>query len=187
MQEEFDQGLDSIKRKLDAEEAEEDVANENYDADVTSSWNMCQRVYNYGGECKGDCLKLDAFRIDEWSQSDIFLLVIMVVFMGAMMLLVFAKRVKAYERAAMWGDEPGAPSPGLPPCAILMLFGIVFTIIVVLAALKFVNETLVFAVVTCVLLFVYMLKLTLFESRKQVFLPARSTRKMNPSLKHELI
>ena len=48
------------------------------------------------------------------------------------------------------------------------------TIIVVLAALKFVNETLVFAVVTCVLLFIYML--TLFESRKQVFLPARSTR-----------
>ena len=44
----------------------------------------------------------------------------------------------------------------------------------VLAALKFVNETLVFAVVTCVLLFIYML--TLFESRKQVFLPARSTR-----------
>ena len=98
----------------------------------------------------------------------------MCVFMGAMMLLVFAKRVKAYERAAMWGDEPGAPNPGLPPAAMLMLFGIVFMIVVVLAALKFVNETLVFAVVTCVLLFLYMLKLTLFESRKQVFLPARS-------------
>eukprot|EP00984_Skeletonema_dohrnii_P018647 scaffold8749_cov115-Skeletonema_dohrnii-CCMP3373.AAC.2 len=50
--------------------------------------------------------------------------------------------VKAYERAAMWGDEPGAPNPGLPPGAMLMLFAIVFTIIVVLAALKFVNETL---------------------------------------------
>ena len=33
---------------------------------------------------------------------------------------------------------------------------------------------LVFAVVRCVLLFIYMLKLTLFESRKQVFLAARS-------------
>lgn len=182
LQAEFDQGLDSIKRKLDAE------GDENYnDYDVASSWNLCQRVYHYGGTCQDDCLKLDAFRIDEWSQSDIFLLVIMIVFMGAMMLLVFAKRVKAYERAAMWGDEPGAPNPGLPPCAILMLFGVVFIIIVVLAALKFVNETLVFAVVTCVLLFVYMLKLTLFESRKQVFLPARSTRRMNPSLKRELI
>jgi len=182
LQAEFDQGLDSIKRKLDAE------GDETYnDYDVASSWNLCQRVYHYGGTCQDDCLKLDAFRIDEWSQSDIFLLVIMIVFMGAMMLLVFAKRVKAYERAAMWGDEPGAPNPGLPPCAILMLFGVVFIIIVVLAALKFVNETLVFAVVTCVLLFVYMLKLTLFESRKQVFLPARSTRRMNPSLKRELI
>ena len=67
------------------------------------------------------------------------------------------------------------------PCAMLMLFAVVFTIIVVLAALKFVNETLVFAVVACILLFIYMLKLTLFESRKQVFLPARSTR--NHSLK----
>lgn len=169
-----------MKRRLDEENDDDAYA-------VASSWNICQRVYHYGGTCQDDCLKLDAFRIDEWSQSDIFLLVIMIVFMGAMMLLVFAKRVKAYERAAMWGDEPGAPSPGLPPCAILMLFGIVFTIILVLAALKFVNETLVFAVLTCVLLFVYMLKLTLFESRKQVFLPARSTRKINPSLRHELI
>ena len=185
LQEEFDQELDSIKRKLDAD-ADGDE-NDYNDYDVASSWNLCQRIYHYGGTCQDDCLKLDAFRIDEWSQSDIFLLVIMIVFMGAMMLLVFAKRVKAYERAAMWGDEPGAPNPGLPPCAILMLFGVVFIIIVVLAALKFVNETLVFAVVTCVLLFVYMLKLTLFESRKQVFLPARSTRRMNPSLKRELI
>ena len=76
----------------------------------------------------------------------------------------------------MWGDKPGAPSQGLPTFAMRMLFVIMFTIIVVLAALKFVNETLVFVVVTCILLFIYMLKLTLFESRKQVFLPARSGR-----------
>ena len=58
----------------------------------------------------------------------------------------------------------------------LMLFAIVFTIILVLAALKFVNETLVSAVVTCILLFIYTLKLTLFDSRKQVFLLALSGR-----------
>lgn len=148
--------------------------------DVSSSyndyvpWNMCQRLHKYGMWCNSSCQALDTFRVDEWSRSDVFLLVIMCVFMGAMMLLSFAKRVKAYERAAMWGDEPGAPNPGLPPAAMLMLFGIVFTIVVVLSALKFVNETLVFAVVTCVLLFLYMLKLTLFESRRQIFLPARS-------------
>jgi uncharacterized membrane protein YhaH (DUF805 family) len=154
--------LDSIKREL--EEAGD--ANNN-NAQITSSWNMCQRVHHFGAECRSECLKLDAFGVNEWSQSDIFLLVIMVVFMSAMMLLVFAKRVKAYERAAMWGDEPGAPSPGLPPSAIFMLYIVVFIIIVVLAALKFVNETLIFAVVTCVLLFVYMLKLTLFENRNR--------------------
>ncbi|KAL7549908.1 hypothetical protein ACHAWF_013167 [Thalassiosira exigua] len=169
----FEQEMSLIRRRLeDADEA-------NYNNIAT--WNMCQRVHKYGMWCDTGCQALDTFRVDEWSRSDIFLLVIMCIFMGAMMLLVFAKRVKAYERAAMWGDEPGAPNPGLPPCAMLMLFGIVFMIIVVLAALKFVNETLVFAVVTCVLLFIYMLKLTLFESRKQVFLPGRSSR--NAALK----
>eukprot|EP01082_Thalassiosira_pseudonana_P009479 g8409.t1 g8409 contig3:21366-23731(-) len=149
-----------------------------------STWNMCDRVHHYGMWCNEDCRSLDTFRVDEWSRSDIFLLVIMSVFMGAMMLLVFAKRVKAYERAAMWGDEPGAPNPGLPPMAMLMLFATVFTLIVVLATLKFVNETLVFAVVMCILLFIYMLKLTLFESRKPQFLPARGTRSTkNQSLK----
>jgi len=166
----FQQEMALIHRQL------EDQADDDDDGDNIAAWNMCQRVHEYGMWCDADCQALDTFRVDEWSRSDVFLLVIMCVFMGAMMLLVFAKRVKAYERAAMWGDEPGAPNPGLPPCAMLMLFAIVFTVIVVLAALKFVNETLVFAVVTCILLFIYMLKLTLFESRKQVFLPARSTR-----------
>ena len=150
------------------------LVDESYSDNAYVPWNMCQRLHKYGMWCNSSCQALDTFRVDEWSRSDVFLLVIMCVFMGAMMLLVFAKRVKAYERAAMWGDEPGAPNPGLPPAAMLMLFGIVFLIVVVLAALKFVNETLVFAVVTCVLLFLYMLKLTLFESRRQIFLPARS-------------
>jgi len=170
----FQQEMDLIHRHLEDAAADEDGENANDDAYAISQWNMCQRVHKYGMWCDADCQALDTFRVDEWSRSDVFLLVIMCVFMGAMMLLVFAKRVKAYERAAMWGDEPGAPNPGLPPCAMLMLFAIVFTVIVLLAALKFVNETLVFAVVTCVLLFIYMLKLTLFESRKQVFFPARS-------------
>ena len=149
-----------------------------------SSWNMCERVHNYGVGCDEECRALDTFRVDEWSRSDVFLLVIMCVFMGAMMLLVFAKRVKAYERSAMWGDEPGAPDPGLPPCAMLLLFAIVFTVIIVLAALKFVNETLVVAVVTCILFFLYMLKLTLFESRKPQFIPTRGVR--NSTLKEPI-
>ncbi|KAL7486211.1 hypothetical protein ACHAW6_011810 [Cyclotella cf. meneghiniana] len=159
-------------------------ANEYSNANNVASWNMCERVHHYGMWCDEDCRSLDTFRVDEWSRSDVFLLVIMCVFMGAMMLLVFAKRVKAYERSAMWGDEPGAPDPGLPPCAMLLLFAIIFTVIIVLAVLKFVNETLVVAVVTCILFFLYMLKLTLFESRKPQFLPTRITR--NSALKEPI-
>ena len=85
--------------------------------------------------------------------------------MAAMMLLIFAKRVKAYEKAHIYGDDFEASYPGLPPMAMVLLFGIILAAIILAARLKFVNETLVFAVITCILLFIYMLKLTLFENR----------------------
>ena len=62
--------------------------------------------------------------------------------------------------------------PGLPPLAMFILFCLIMIIIVVLAELKFVNETLVFAVVTCVLVFIYILKLTLFDNTKRPILLA---------------
>jgi len=133
-------------------------------------WNMCQRIYKYGLLCDSDCQALDAFRVDEWSKADVFLLVIMCVFVAAMMLLVVAKRLKAAQKARLYGDENY--KPGLPPFGMALIFILIMTTIVVLAKLKFVNETLVFAVLTCILLFIYMLKLTLFESRRPVLLAA---------------
>jgi len=135
-------------------------------------WNMCKQLFKYGMWCDEDCRDLDTFRVDEWSNSDVFLLVIMCVFMASMMLLVFAKRVKAYEKASVYGDEIETPYPGLPPVAMVLVFAVIMTVILILAHLKFVNETLVFSVVTCILLFIYMLKLTLFENRGNHLLPA---------------
>ena len=83
--------------------------------------------------------------------------------MAAMMLLIFAKRVKAYEKARIFEEALEAQYPGLPPMAMALVFIVIIAIILTLASLKFVNETLVFAVVQCILLFIYMLKLTLFE------------------------
>jgi hypothetical protein len=82
---------------------------------------MCQRVYKYGVWCDKECRDIDTFRIDEWSPSDLFLLVIMCVFMCAMMLLIFAKRVKAYEKASVYGEELNV-SPGCPPIVLALLF-----------------------------------------------------------------
>lgn len=147
----FWRGFEEIKRSL-----------YNND-DVVNSWNFCDRVYKYGVWCDEDCRAFDTFRVDEWSRSDVFLLVIMVIFMAMMMLLVFAKRVKAYEKARKFDDDAAAQYPGLPPMAMVLLFTLIMITILVLANLKFVNETLVFAVVQCILLFIYMLKLTLFE------------------------
>lgn len=139
---------------------------------------MCTKVYKYGVWCDEDCRALDAFRIDEWSKSDVFLLVVMSVFMGFMMLLVFAKRVKAYEKASIYGDEMLA-EVGMSPAVMVGLFAIIFVLVIVLAVLKFVNETLVFAVVSCILLFIYMLKITLFESKSPPLLGSKRGKKKN--------
>jgi len=95
--------------------------------------------------------------------------------MASMMLLIFAKRVKAYEKASVYGDEMDTQYPGLPPIAMILVFACIMTIILILANLKFVNETLVFSVVVCILLFIYMLKLTLFESRAHLLPPVHRT------------
>lgn len=153
--------------------------NNSYNDDTVQSWNMCTKVYKYGVWCDEDCRALDAFRIDEWSKSDVFLLVVMCVFMGFMMLLVFAKRVKAYEKASIYGDEMLA-EVGVSPTVVAGLFGLIFGIIVILAFLRFVNETLVFAVVFCILLFVYMLKLTLFETKSSALLGSKKKNKKDP-------
>jgi uncharacterized membrane protein YhaH (DUF805 family) len=90
--------------------------------------------------------------------------------MTAMTLLIVAKRLKAQQKARIYGDDQ--PMPGLPPFAMAIIFFVMLVMIITLAKLKFINETLVFAVVTCVLLFIYMLKLTLFENRRPVLLAA---------------
>jgi len=143
--------------------AGDDAANQIDDSVL--SWNMCSKVYKYGVWCDEDCRSLDTFRIDEWSTSDVFLLVIMCTFMASMMGLIFAKRVKAYEKAAIYADDENAPDLGLRPVPMGLMFVLVLVCIIVMANLRLVNETLVVAVVSCILLFIYMLKLTLFESK----------------------
>jgi len=133
-------------------------------------WNMCQRIYKYGLWCNEECRALDFFRTNEWSGADIFLLVIMTIFISAMLLLIVAKRLKAQQKARMYGED--LPMPGLPPLAMAIIFVVILATVIALAKLKFINETLVFAVVTCILLFIYMLKLTLFENRRPVLLAA---------------
>lgn len=132
---------------------------------------MCQRVYKYGIWCDEDCRNLDVFRSDRWSGADIILLSIMCTFMSAMMLLIVAKRLKSAQKLRAYNQDD-AYMPGLPPVAMLSIYVGIMTIVVVMAKLKFVNETLVFAVVTCLLLFIYMLKLTLFDTRRPVLLAA---------------
>jgi undecaprenyl pyrophosphate phosphatase UppP len=143
------------------------LQNDYYDI---GEWNMCQRIYKYGVWCDEECKALDFFRTDQWSQSDVILLAVMCTFMTAMMLLILAKRLKAQQKARIYGDDYS--TPGLPPCAMAIIFGFVMFVILGMAQLKFINETLVFAVVTCILLFIYMLKLTLFENRRPVLLAA---------------
>ena len=139
---------------------------------------MCERVYKYGVWCDEDCRALDIFRTDRWSGADIILLSIMCTFICAMMLLITAKRLKAAQKWRQYHD--GYTMPGLPPMAMLTVFGAFIFIVFVMAKLKFVNETLVFAVLTSLLLFVYILKLVLFEKKRPKLLATRHDYFENP-------
>jgi hypothetical protein len=152
----FWQEYDQIQRKL---------YDNSYDI---GNWNFCQRLYKYAVWCDRDCRSLDVFRNDKWSKPDILLLVIMCTFFTAMLLLIVAKRLKAAQKARVYGREQ--PLPGLPPLAMGVIFLVATAVIAALAVFKFVNETLVFAVVICILVFIYMLRLTLFEPRRPVLL-----------------
>jgi UDP-N-acetylmuramyl pentapeptide phosphotransferase/UDP-N-acetylglucosamine-1-phosphate transferase len=131
---------------------------------------MCKSLYKYSVWCDEDCRALDAFRMDHWSGADVILLSIMCTFMTAMLLLIVAKRLKATQKSRLYGENP--QMPGLPPMAMAIIFLTIMIIIIAMAKFKFVSETLLFAVVTCILLFIYMLKLTLFDHRRPVLLAA---------------
>ena len=148
-------------------------------------WNMCEQVYKYGLYCDEDCQSLDAFRANQWSGADIVLLSIMCTFMAAMMILVVAKHKRAamviQKQQSFYSASDYDPArsgidpnqiPGLPPMAMFTIFCAIMVTIVALAFVNFVNETLVFAVVCCILLFIYMLKITLFSVQKRPILLA---------------
>lgn len=164
-QESFWKEVTDIRRSLEANGGDDD-------SQSIGDWNFCERVHRYGAWCDENCRAIDTFRVDEWSKSDIFLLMIMVVFMSAMMLLVFIKRMRAYEKAKIFAGSDGlgldsitnsSSNLGIKPSTLGLVFTLILVTILSLARMKFVNETLVFAVVICILLFIYMLKLTLFE------------------------
>lgn len=148
-------------------------------------WNMCEQVYRYGLFCDEQCQELDAFRANQWSGADIVLITIMCTFIASMMLLIAAKHQRASsiirKQQSFYSANDYDPRgsgfdtgqiPGLPPMVMLTLFIVVMIITVALAVFNFVNETLVFAVVCCILLFIYMLKITLFSVQRRPVLLA---------------
>ena len=148
-------------------------------------WNFCVQVHKYGMYCDEDCQSLDAFSSNQWSSADIVLLGIMCAFMATMMMLVVAKHNRATmkiqkQQSFYSGNEYDTAHsgidtkqvPGLPPAAMLIIFCAIMLTITAMALVHFVNETLVFAVVCCILLFIYMLKITLFSVQKRPILLA---------------
>lgn len=160
---EFWDDVDHNRRLEDAAEAAAD--DQGGDDSAIGGWNMCAQIFKYGVWCDSYCRSLDIFHVDQWSSSDIILMGVMLTFMLGMFVLVFAKRVKSYQRASILVDDFKTTNPGLPPMALLLGFALVLTTIAALALMRLVNETLVVSVVCCILLFVYMLKLSLFETK----------------------
>ena len=90
----------------------------------------------------------------------------MCVFMASMMALIFEKRIKAYKKAAIYADDHNkTPDLRLKPMPMSVIFVVVLEGIIVTDYLRLLNETSMVAMVSCILSFIYMLKLTLFESK----------------------
>jgi UDP-N-acetylmuramyl pentapeptide phosphotransferase/UDP-N-acetylglucosamine-1-phosphate transferase len=95
----------------------------------------------------------------------------MFIFLASMMVLVFVKNRNAYYKPVIYADDfESAPKEGVSPVVLGAAFFVVIVVIYLLAKSNFVNTTLVFTVVVCILLFIFMLKLTLFESRRRLVL-----------------
>ena len=140
----------------------EDAPGNDYDDDRenASSWNMCQRVHEYGTACDSDCRALgdSSFRIDEWCPSDALSLLALCAVAVVATASVYAARVGAHERAAMWSDEPGAPKPGMSPSAVLASSGVALATVVAMAIAGLVNETLWLASAMCAVLPLYVVR-----------------------------
>ena len=140
----------------------EDAPDNDYDDDRenASSWNMCQRVHEYGTACDSDCRALgdSSFRIDEWCPSDALSLLALCAVAVVATASVYAARVGAHERAAMWSDEPGAPKPGMSPSAVLASSGVALATVVAMAIAGLVNETLWLASAMCAVLLLYVVR-----------------------------
>jgi hypothetical protein len=128
------------------------------------TWNFCERLYNHSYQCDKSCLKsVDRFVNQHlWSMADLGIFTVLCTFISTMMIILLVKRTKSYKRAMIYEDEPDTPSPGLPPIAIFMFFFVLASIISSLVYLKLVTQTLALLVFLCIVLFIVLLKFTLF-------------------------
>lgn len=153
---------DKLEEKLWNWQRELDNGDDNTIDDSILSWNMCRKIYKYGYWCDSECRSLGNFRMDEWTASDIFLLAVMCIFITSIMGIILMKRIKSFEMAIAYAEEDDAPDPGIPPLPMGLLFFTVLCCIIILASLQLANETLLIAVITCIVLSIYMTNVTFF-------------------------
>jgi len=140
------------QRRLEEEEDNNNNKNK-------KNWNMCSRLIKYAIVCDENCQAISNFNNNEWSDSDRDLLVMLILANVVMMVIIFHRRIKMSHSFKSEFFDRHNPRTSLS--VLLLVFVGIFVVIGVLAALRFVNETLVFSIVSCFCLFGYMLKLTL--------------------------
>jgi hypothetical protein len=130
------------------------------------TWNFCERLYNYSFYCDVTCQnRVNAYYKDSWTKADVSVLSFCVILISVITCLIFIKRVKSYERFMLChcGDDGDTDvDAGLPPIAIALLFVFIMGIIMILANLNLVNQTLVLALFTCVALVIIFVRMTVF-------------------------
>jgi len=108
--------------------------------------------------------------------------------MVVLMVLIISKRIVAYELAESLQDPDSPKFRGFPPFYVGLLYVLIICGILILALVNMVHETIIVTSAVCIILFVYLMKLTLYDSalkanlRKEKFLDASRGQYEGPTI-----
>jgi len=116
--------------------------------------------------------------VSNWTSKSVSVIFTLSIIMVVLMVLIFSKRVLAYELAESLQDPDAPKFRGFPPFYVGLLYVLIICGILSIALLNMVHETIIMTSAVTIILFVYLMKLTLFDSalkanlRKEKFLDA---------------
>jgi lysylphosphatidylglycerol synthetase-like protein (DUF2156 family) len=157
-------------------------------ANDMEDWNLCKQLLLHGQWCDAKCQGTSFGSVSNWTASSVSVISTLAILMISVMVLIFSKRVVAYEMAESLQDPNVPKFRGFPPIYVAFSYVLIIVGILCLALLNMVHETILVASIVTVILFIYLMKLTLFDSarmavvRKEKYMEAAKSHYQGPNL-----